>query len=581
MATSTEEVIRDHLDRFRTSMEWTLNQTLREIGVLEGGEVFLVRYPKGQAAPSVSAPGDLDWIDPSALIKVPDAAKSLLAADPDRELRHSHPVAHAALKARLRDRSWRKALVQVLAELRPGSPFFPGPGVPLGDATVYAVVELPAEVMQRIRRIPRTDRPGRASLPVSFLDSVIEHVLLLGARGFRASPLLGPDEALNAYPHEIAQRAAETFCEAIAERAGQIMPSRLFSDLAAVSVMRLEKEAGIGRILLARIGSEDVVTRIALAKPVHLRERRALRKLLALAQGSPLQLLTDGRTALGLGRLSDDYDATTERAYSLEILGEGRWQVTDSTGPLLDVSFGRPSLPAERLSRETFDDTAGRIFVANSDLDRDRLWEAIRAAQDSDHGALLVVSQDADKEAARLAGQALLIAPVVPTPDVLDGLVRIDGAVLLAPDGTCHAAGAILDGKAMAGGDPSRGARYNSALRYVEGAESPTLAVVVSEDGMVDLVPSLPRRHSVRHIASAVDAVVEAAEAPVIDYERFHREWERLERLEFYLSQEQCERANVAHQAVEDRRWKDSKMRLGFRPLAPDPRMSQEFLWPR
>lgn len=64
---------------------------------------------------------------------------------------------------------------------------------------------------------------------------------------------------------------------------------------------------------------------------------------------------------------------------------------------------------------------------------------------------------------------------------------RIDGAVLACPNGVCHAIGVILDGQADPGCTPARGSRYNSALRYVVG--KPRLAVVVSEDRTVDVIP--------------------------------------------------------------------------------------------
>ena len=62
--------------------------------------------------------------------------------------------------------------------------------------------------------------------------------------------------------------------------------------------------------------------------------------------------------------------------------------------------------------------------------------------------------------------------------------------MLIQPDGTCHAIGAILDGLATEKGDSSRGSRYNSAVRYVNSSKYPVLAVVVSEDGWIDLLPS-------------------------------------------------------------------------------------------
>ena len=67
-------------------------------------------------------------------------------------------------------------------------------------------------------------------------------------------------------------------------------------------------------------------------------------------------------------------------------------------------------------------------------------------------------------------------------------LTAIDGALLVDPDGTCTAIGVILDGRATRGGDPARGARFNSAVRYVEGADHPCLAMVVSEEGTVDVI---------------------------------------------------------------------------------------------
>ena len=74
-------------------------------------------------------------------------------------------------------------------------------------------------------------------------------------------------------------------------------------------------------------------------------------------------------------------------------------------------------------------------------------------------------------------------------------VTSIDGALLIDRSGICHAIGVILDGLASPKGTPSRGARFNSAIRYVESAKSANtevLAIVVSEDGSVDVLPDLP-----------------------------------------------------------------------------------------
>ena len=106
------------------------------------------------------------------------------------------------------------------------------------------------------------------------------------------------------------------------------------------------------------------------------------------------------------------------------------------------------------------------------------------------NGTILVISAGAAQEAQRLTRQCFRVVPRIMTPTVLRLVTNIDGAVLIEPNGICHAIGAILDGLATEKGDSSRGSRFNSALRYVNSSKYPVLAVVVSEDGWIDLLPS-------------------------------------------------------------------------------------------
>ena len=81
---------------------------------------------------------------------------------------------------------------------------------------------------------------------------------------------------------------------------------------------------------------------------------------------------------------------------------------------------------------------------------------------------------------------------MIPAREVVRTITAIDGAVLLSPDGTCHAIGVILDGLSTSSGNPMRGSRFNSAVRYVETSRRQfgyvAYAIVVSEDGMIDLI---------------------------------------------------------------------------------------------
>ena len=106
------------------------------------------------------------------------------------------------------------------------------------------------------------------------------------------------------------------------------------------------------------------------------------------------------------------------------------------------------------------------------------------------HGALVVVVENAEQEAERLSRQSTLILPTQLSPEEAIRASRIDGALLFDQRGTCFGIGVILDGEAGDAGSRSRGARFNSAIRYIYSGLG-RLAVVHSEDGHVDLLPRL------------------------------------------------------------------------------------------
>ena len=59
-------------------------------------------------------------------------------------------------------------------------------------------------------------------------------------------------------------------------------------------------------------------------------------------------------------------------------------------------------------------------------------------------------------------------------------VTSIDGATLLiSRKGICYSIGVILDGKATNKGKSERGARYNSAVRYVENNKKKCVAVII------------------------------------------------------------------------------------------------------
>lgn len=129
-------------------------------------------------------------------------------------------------------------------------------------------------------------------------------------------------------------------------------------------------------------------------------------------------------------------------------------------------------------------------------------------------------------------------------------LTSIDGALLVDPLGTCYAAGVILDGDAIKGkGTSSRGARYNSAIRYVYGAAETTskcecLAVVISKDGTINMVRDLRKRIYRSEITEHVESLRAAVAAELVDAKEYYKAIFWLSDHRFYLWRVLCDELN-------------------------------------
>jgi hypothetical protein len=232
-----------------------------------------------------------------------------------------------------------------------------------------------------------------------------------------------------------------------------------------------------------------------------------------------------------------------EDLFDISFLGHHYWELNHRGKTLMRVRYGVPELPRTPFDEKKFRLDVRRIFKSTTDRDLDRLTELVRTAEHEAHGTLLIITEAAESEAGRLSGQGTPIEPCLLTPELLGVLTPIDGAILLTPVGICHGIATILDGRATRAGDPGRGARFNSAVRYVE-SEWPCIAIVVSEDGGIDFVPDL--RPPVRR--AVIDRVIVELEslneqAPV-DSRRYHAAVDILERHRFYLRRADCDLIN-------------------------------------
>jgi hypothetical protein len=370
---------------------------------------------------------------------------------------------------------------------------FVSDGARVGSYDCVFVLECKREVFDAlphvVRSLPSRNRPLRVGL----LDAVIESLLDRLANEARKgnSGLRGRI------------RTHERDVEDILRDAG----SRLFSDLqlAVWEEFHLHENLfeQINAIASLRYESSEPNATIVFGKkdhdgPFEFRFRNEVSLSEAVWARKAIQLASDGfcmfsDTESLLGLVHREKHSPGE--FWIRLKGQSQWEFGIENKLLANVHFGIPSFPVRRLSQQQFESTFKRVFVSHDNEGIKRIWALIENVLARSHGALIVVAEKADEEAERLSLQATSIEPKQLSGDSASRATAIDGAILLDPAGTCHAIGVILDGKAHPLGTPSRGARFNSAVRYVGAKEDARrLAVVISEDGQVDLLPRLRPR---------------------------------------------------------------------------------------
>jgi hypothetical protein len=240
----------------------------------------------------------------------------------------------------------------------------------------------------------------------------------------------------------------------------------------------------------------------------------------------------------GLGRLSSDHDPTALDAFTINFLDQYQWELRWGERVLMYSRYREPQLPQEQISRERFQSNFLRVFPEAAQASAEHLWTLYKTCENMRHGGMLVVAEDAASESVRLSGQGTPIRPVQLTPELLERASGIDGSILLDPTGVCHAVGVILDGAAVSDCSPVRGSRFNSAVRYVSSHGKRRLAIVVSDDRTVEIVPLL------RPQLKMVEVEKHIAELEGASTDTYHAAQMWLDEHRFYLNDDHCSRVN-------------------------------------
>ena len=112
----------------------------------------------------------------------------------------------------------------------------------------------------------------------------------------------------------------------------------------------------------------------------------------------------------------------------------------------------------------------------------------VHCAEIEKYGCTIVI--DLNEEPVAISGQRLARALDLRQPENLEltkSLAHVDGALHIGADSKLHGFACLLDGRAIPGEDRSRGARYNSALRFTAEHDN-IIVVVVSSDRPVSII---------------------------------------------------------------------------------------------
>ena len=350
----------------------------------------------------------------------------------------------------------------------------------------------------------------------------------------------------------------------------------LYNSVNTISSMKYEGSDSFGSMIICRKGHPNIVPTVELRSPVPMSNPRAVRKLLETSSRD-LSLLCDSANVYALGQTTGQYDSRNEDLFRINFTKHYTWELLHDGNALMRVVYAEPSLPRSQIDKDKFKDHLLRLFGNIDPKSVDMIWQLALEATRQKHGTMLVISAAAAAEAERLQAQSTRIQPVKLSTDLIRRLTMIDGAVLIAPDCTCYGIGVILDGLATKKGTPSRGARYNSAIRYIETIKSPTLAVVISEDGTIDLVPDLMPRISRLQISNAVEKLRKIRAAAQVDVKEFNQTMEWLREHSFYLQPKVCDEINTLRKEIEAHLEKNVAIRIIYPDFAPNEDFNESY----
>ena len=303
------------------------------------------------------------------------------------------------------------------------------------------------------------------------------------------------------------------YFEVIKKELGSNIELDLYEIVNRIATLNYEKEEAKGRIIFIPLALKEFIKyEIEFEELIDLKEERLIRKLIEISR-KDLSLIATPEGFLGFGKLKELEKIVDQKIYIIDFLGINDYEIyigkvkkeeKESIENLKDqkikyymkeelllkIYHGFPKLE----NKVTFmvEEILKKEFKGISVESSKKIIKIIENAKGQKKGTLLVFLENALNERKRFSKQAINIKNHENIVSFIDDISSIDGALMFNTKGECCSIGLILDGiTTKETGNPSRGARYNSALKYIENRKEKkekALAVVVSEDGMVDYI---------------------------------------------------------------------------------------------
>lgn len=286
----------------------------------------------------------------------------------------------------------------------------------------------------------------------------------------------------------------------------------LFKSINLIADSNYEGKAPKGKILICK--EETMENNINFifkhSDSILISETKLVRKLLEVSDNE-LYIISNGYEIFGLGEIVNYKDKNSRDFLVVDFIGKNKYKICyiiiekkkDSKEKIENIAKEvynftivneMPKLIGGKYNENEFESIFKRIFsVSNTD----KVKSIVETAVNQKRGTMLVFCDKAEEEMRDLKEYGIEITATEITKEFFLNITSIDGAVLMDSTGKCYGIGVILDGIAKgAKGNKERGARYNSALKYIAKCTDinnniKVVIVVISEDGMVDILPEI------------------------------------------------------------------------------------------